>query len=600
MNHIHVPQFIGHTPEGTEVVFPEDSVTQGFAVLARRRSGKSVLAGVFEETLLARKQSFVVLDPVAAHWGIKYKTNENGLPNGSSNFRVMVVGGEHGDVPLDLHGGKLLAQTIVSTDVSVVVDLSLTGITERKRFVCDFADELYIRNSTPRCLILEEAHEFVPQTPRWDEQKAVLGSVSRLITGGGGRGLGFFLISQRPSLVNKDVLNMIDNLFVMRMMGPLDLKAIREWFEANVGDEQKLSEIVKSLPSLKPGDAWLCSPDWMKKLTLFKVRLRKTYHAGRTPKHGERKVQVAQFKLDKVVADFKQQLEATQAERQMEVKNLDVAKARIRVLEAEVKKAGKPAPKEILVTEKIVITNSEIKAVLIPMMAPYTQWLQETQKAMLNYKDQISAAFHKVGMELPAMPEPIKISDVKAKLKTPLPYVAPPIPDKFYVTKLKFQPDPPPTNGDRKLPPGAQRMLGVILARPSAGLGVVAALSGMKAGSGTFSTYLSMLRGAGLIDENSGLLTPTEKALTVVTIPAPDSCEQVLNMWTMKLGPGPSRILRYLVSLGGTTISKDILADVTDFAVSGTFGTYLSALRSAYLIKVENGGVQANREVFFF
>lgn len=627
MSRLRIPRWIGTSTTGKHIVFPPDAVTQGFCALARRRSGKSVLAGVFEETLLARKQSFVVLDPAGSHWGIKYRTDQNGIPNGSSDFRVMVVGGEHGDVPLDLHGGKLLAQTVVSTDVSVVVDLSLTGVTERKRFVCDFSDELYIRNSTPRCLILEEAQEFVPQSPRWEEQKAVLGSVSRLITGGGGRGLGFFLISQRPALVNKDVLSQIDNMFVMRLMGPQDLDAVKDWFDANVGDKKRLKEIVDSLPQMQPGDAWLMSPDWMHDVTRMHVRMRATYHAGRTPKQGERPVNVKKFKLSRVVSDFKESLEKTLAERQSEVKDMNVAKARIRVLESELRDERRHArpniiadtPKVLKVKpQKVKVTDSEIRAILQPMIQPFYEWQRLAEKAIVDYQHRMVTAVHKVGFELPEPPARIKHGEVKARLQEAQPKPLSPsefrakvanvfkVPEKLLSMKTEQQPT---TNGDTKLNPGMMRILAAIV--QSGGYGLAASQAKAHAGlksAGTFRTYLSTLRVAGLVQEimeqgnlrivgtASGIKLCADSNLD----PTPQTTEEVVRMWNASLNPGQKRILSILVEARGEPMGVDEVREQSGIQSPGTFRTYLSDLRQReLLVSPSKGQIAANKESLF-
>lgn len=647
MSKLRIPKWIGTDEAGSHIIFPPDAVTQGFCALARRRSGKSVLAGVFEETLLSRKQSFVVLDPAGAHWGIKYRTDENGLPIGSSDFRVMVVGGEHGDVPLDLHGGKLLAQTVVSTDVSVVVDLSLTGVTERKRFVCDFADELYIRNSTPRCLILEEAQEFVPQSPRWEEQKAVLGSVSRLITGGGGRGLGFFLISQRPALVNKDVLSQIDNMFVMRLMGPQDLTAVTDWFEANVGDKERLKEIVNTLPQMKPGDAWLMSPDWMHEVTRLHVRMRATYHAGRTPKQGERPVNVKKFKLSKVVSDFKQALEVTQAERQAEIKDFEVAKARIRVLESELRTAKKAQPiappvKTLTVKPQIVkVKADQIREVVEQTIGPFYDWQEVIYK---KYKEH-AALVQKLGLglanmiqsvdrildgmdklpELPQMPEPITTSKVKKALQTSLLPSAISDPasmgagmlgkplsiHKFQLPEIQSSKriyDKAETDGDEKLPSGAVRLIQTLVSWHPEGMtkGTWMAHSGLKMKSGSVRNYLSLLRVKGLVEERAGksgtVFHATSKALEEYLKDAPrppGSTAEVLNMWRSKLGTGPMKILNCLVDLKGAPTTKQELQYTVGLTNSGSFRNYLSILRTANLIESQGHNVSAKRDSLF-
>ena len=69
---IEIPQFIGTTEGGKHLRLHKDAVTQGFAILGKRGKGKSNLLGCMLEIFAQRKQSFVVLDPPDAHWGIRF------------------------------------------------------------------------------------------------------------------------------------------------------------------------------------------------------------------------------------------------------------------------------------------------------------------------------------------------------------------------------------------------------------------------------------------------------------------------------------------------------------------------------------------------
>jgi len=295
---------IGTNQDGTVLDLPLDAVTQGFGILARRRSGKSNLAGVMEETFCERGDPWVCLDPVSAHWGIRYADN-HGQPGKASGHDILIVGGKIGDVPLDEKAGAVLAQILVETDISCVIDLGAESMTASQRFVADFATELLKLNETPRHVFLEEAHVFVPQQLVYDNQKLVLGALSKMITMGGGKGIGYTLITQRSAAIAKSVLEQIDNLFVLRMSGPNDLKAVEGWFEHNVGDKAALKDIVRTLPGFQPGEAWLLSPDWMHEVTRLVVRERHTYHAGRTPKRGEKPIAPRKVELGKVIERFK-------------------------------------------------------------------------------------------------------------------------------------------------------------------------------------------------------------------------------------------------------------------------------------------------------
>lgn len=312
---------IGRSADGEEVQLPDDAVTQGFALLARRRSGKSSLAGVIEETFCDRGDPWVCLDPVSAHWGIRY-FDDHGKPGTPSGYEVLIVGGKYGDVPLDDKDGGALAQIVVETDISCIIDLGGESMNAQHGFVADFAQELLRLNETPRHIIVEEAHSFIPQQLQYDKQKLVHAALSKLITMGGGRGIGYTLITPRPAGIAKAVLEQVDNLVVMRMSGPNDLKAVQGWFEHNVGDKGQLAQILRTLPAFKPGEAWLCSPEWMGELVRMTARIRRTYHAGRTPERGEAPVSPKRVELTAVIERFR----AAAGRRQVSVESAEPAR----------------------------------------------------------------------------------------------------------------------------------------------------------------------------------------------------------------------------------------------------------------------------------
>ena len=108
---------------------PLDFVTKTTAILAQRRKGKSYTAAVIAEEMVAAKQPFVILDPTGAHWGLLASADGRaaGLP-------VVVIGGQHGHVPLERTGGKLVAELVVEHPGFYVIDFSLleSGNAERE------------------------------------------------------------------------------------------------------------------------------------------------------------------------------------------------------------------------------------------------------------------------------------------------------------------------------------------------------------------------------------------------------------------------------------------------------------------------------------
>ena len=98
---------------------PLDVVTQSLAILARKRAGKSYTGRRFAEELLEANQQVVILDPKGDWWGIRWGANGK-----TPGFPVVVLGGEHGDLPLEKNAAETIARLIVEERVSVLLDLS--------------------------------------------------------------------------------------------------------------------------------------------------------------------------------------------------------------------------------------------------------------------------------------------------------------------------------------------------------------------------------------------------------------------------------------------------------------------------------------------
>lgn len=140
-----------------------DFATKTAAILAQRRKGKTYTASVIAEEMVAAKQPFVALDPTGAWWGLRAGADgkREGLP-------VVVLGGQHGDVPLERTGGRLIADLVVEEPGYYVIDFSLfeSGEAERQ-FAVDFAERLYrakghAGKDFPLHLFVDEADRFIP------------------------------------------------------------------------------------------------------------------------------------------------------------------------------------------------------------------------------------------------------------------------------------------------------------------------------------------------------------------------------------------------------------------------------------------------------
>lgn len=264
-----------------DLVLTDDFVTSTSAILGKKRVGKSYFAQVLAEELLAARQHVVVLDLTSAWWGLRSSADGQ-----SPGYPITIFGGRHGDLPLEPTAGAELAEAIVDERFSAVLDVRLLKKGQRLRFIADFLETLYDKNTTAMHLFMDEADSYVPQRTFSPEQARALGAADELVRRGGIGGIGVTMVSQRAQVINKDVLSQVDALTVLRMNHPKDLGAIRDWVAAHV-DADRAREMLASLPALPRGEAWYWAPE----AGTFRhvgVRSKRTFDSGRTPKPGER------------------------------------------------------------------------------------------------------------------------------------------------------------------------------------------------------------------------------------------------------------------------------------------------------------------------
>jgi hypothetical protein len=292
---------------------PPELVTQTVVDVGKKGAGKSYLLGVFEEEFAKRKIPFTVIDPVGAHWGIKEK------------YEVYVFGGSQPDVALDFTIGKEVADITVSSGMSNILDIHDLSNAAQRKFVADFCEELYQKNQSPRHLIIEEADLFIPQRISSDTAR-VYNAVDNLIRRGRQRGLGVSVASQRPALLNKDTTSQADLYLFFRMPGTQDRDAVKGFLEGVI-DQADVKRIYGQLPTLKTGHCLLYSPEWLQIFGMeCTVRERETFHAGRTPKLGEK----LGFKPIPVAADdLKKQIQEFIGQRETELTELQDVKRQL-------------------------------------------------------------------------------------------------------------------------------------------------------------------------------------------------------------------------------------------------------------------------------
>lgn len=258
------------------------------AILAKRGSGKSYLGMVLVEEILRLPEppSVVVFDPTGSWWGLC--STDGGAP---ADHEILLLGGSRGHLPLVSGDGRRVAELARAiAPVPVIVDVSEMAPSEQHEVVADFCERLMALPRFQVHVVFDEADEFAPQrfTGSSSHQSRCLGSVMRLVMRGRSRGIGTTLISLRPAVLSKNVLSQVEALYLMRMVEPTDLVAVRdrlERFEQGVSDEQRM-QCLGILPMLPVGTSYFLRSGDEVMFRRFKVRRKRTFDSSRTPDGG--------------------------------------------------------------------------------------------------------------------------------------------------------------------------------------------------------------------------------------------------------------------------------------------------------------------------
>ncbi|MGI0149891.1 MAG: helicase HerA domain-containing protein, partial [Thermoplasmata archaeon] len=239
---------------------PVDLVTESIAILARKRAGKSYTARRIIEGLYRTQQQIVIVDPKGDWWGIRSSKDGTG-----PGLPIVILGGEHGDIPLEVGGGDLVARLVAEDRVSILLDFSSFRKHEVATFSTAFLETLYRlkakeANRTPMMLAIDEADAIAPQKGFHGEER-MLGAAEDIVRRGGQRGIGVMLISQRAAVLNKNVLTQCGILILLQTTGSQDIDAVDEWIKKHGQPEQR-AKVMETIAALPRGTAWFWAPGW--------------------------------------------------------------------------------------------------------------------------------------------------------------------------------------------------------------------------------------------------------------------------------------------------------------------------------------------------
>lgn len=235
----------------------QEIVTGRTCVIAQSGAGKSWGIAVLCEHLCRSYIGFCLIDTEGEYFSLK------------DRFPIIWIGSDEScdyDIEsVDLH--SIMREAIISSRF-IVFDVSEVDMRVKATALVNILYELESELRRPFLLIVEEADKFIPQSR---DSIKMIEEISRR---GRKRGLGLLVATQRPSLVQKNVLSQCNNQIIGKLTIDNDLKAVSHFFDSR--------KEVEELITLDPGEFFVMG-GLVREKTLMKFGERETQHRGVTP-----------------------------------------------------------------------------------------------------------------------------------------------------------------------------------------------------------------------------------------------------------------------------------------------------------------------------
>lgn len=574
---------------------PADAVTSTFVVYGGKGMGKTNLGAVLVEEFAAKGLRWSALDPMGVWWGMRHSADGKG-----DGVESLILGGAHGDIPIEPTGGAVIADLVVDETANVIIDISrnvdgeMWTIAERIRFVTDYGKQLYRRQGSlvngqrrePICQVIDEAARFIPQMIRAGQAEvaACAGIWSAIVEEGRNVGLGIVLLTQRSARLNKDVAELADVMLAFRTVGPNSIGAVMDWLGEHVPKE-RVRELVQTVRALPRGSCLAVSPGWLGLEKVIAIRRRQTFDSSATPKPGE---QAAKVKGEGARPDLGVYAERMQATIERAKENDPKAlKLRIRVLEEALEAKGGAdmgMSEDVAAMERELVELRPLKETLPHFLGMFDNGLAGCQSAMNECVEMIREMRESVlqekarvegGVSARGGEEQRQVQPQRPRLPAGLSTAAASAPPSVEMTHR---------GGAGVGMSKAERAILTVLRQCGvSSKAKTAAVAGYAVNGGGFNNALSACRSKGWMTGSDPLeITPDgQKSLGSVQ-PLPRG-RALLDVWLGKVGKAEGTILEVLAK--HRQVGKERLAEMTGYAASGGgFNNALSRLRTLELI----------------
>lgn len=600
---------------GEKLSMPLSVSARTVFIAGTKGSGKTYSAGVMAEEMLSAGMHLVILDPLGVWWGLRHDAS-----GGDGGFPIVILGGEHADAPLLPSSGEAVAEYIVRSGQSVILDLSgFAANAEQDRFVTDLLHKLFRLKAAEKSslhLIIDEADMFVPQQAISKTEIPLLGAAKTIVTKGRSRGLSMTMITQRPQSIAKAAIEEADVLLCHRMQGVRAVKAMREWTDLYATAEQA-RVFFDSLPLLDDGQCWVWSPQFLKTFERVRFRAKKTFDSSRTPDPGQRirkAGHAAKVDLDKLTAEIKATAEQAKANDPRELRRqIAELHRQIKTLETAPPKAAaeKPARK----IEIPVLKDSQIAAIdklaerldeSLASAARLLEGINQRAKLAREIADKIGESANAIGNAVKLAKAPA--AQVSRPAASPSPLARPHVPARPAITAspgVVFSAAGTGLrdvriNGDHVvLPPGERAILTACAQHPG---GVtreqLTILSGYKKSSR--DKFLQRLRQRGYVNGDGSEIIATDLGVAALgedfeALPTGDALRAY---WLRRLPEGERRTFESVAAAFPDALEREALSEQTGFKKSSR-DKHLQRLAARKLIEPAGAGfVRASAMLF--
>jgi hypothetical protein len=601
---------------GENFSLPIETVTSTTVIYGGKGMGKTNLGSVLVEELDAAGLRWCALDPLGVWWGLRHSADGKG-----KGVECLILGGTHGDIPIEPTGGAIVADLVVDESANVIIDFSrrpngqMWSIGEKIQFITDYTYRLFQRQGElvggrrrePIFQLLDEAARYIPQTIRAGDAKMALcvAAWEQMVEEGRNIGIGVGLLTQRSARMAKSVSEVADAVIAFRIVGPNSIGAITDWLGEHV-PKAEVNAMVEKIRKLDVGTALVVSPGWLQFEGVVRFRQRRTFDSSATPKPGERGRKVTGSGAKPDLAKYAQRMAAT-IERAKENDPRELKKQLAELKKELTKKSAAPSTSTAAAPDPEKLKAQITRAVESAIKKRDTSWTAAVRKYRKEVMDSLATSFNKTGFVPP---------DEKIAIEMPATSLTAPAQREFKHAAYGYKPGhgvgPLPVD-DRKpaktpstqnghsssLPVGEKSVLRAIAQyEGGAERDQLSVLTGYKRSSR--DAYIQRLREKGFVDVAGNSLTATQAGIDALGSdyePLPTGVD-LQQYWLNKLPEGEKKILKVLLDAGGSAISRDNLDELTGYKRSSR-DAYIQRLSARRIVEnVGRGEIKAAKELF--